>query len=85
MRSRSPRQRERSRSFSVSERGSDQIKLGFPAPLPCRRETHFFAIEWSNRARDEYKLSYMIVTARTLERVLLVTRSHLRFVRRHLD
>src|SRR5260370_32446120 len=52
---------------------------------PCRREPHFFAIERSNRARDEHKLSYIIVAARTLERVLLVARNHLGFVRRHLD
>jgi hypothetical protein len=46
-------------------------------------EPHFFAIEWSNRAGDEHKPSYMVVAARTLERVFLVTRNHHGFVRRH--
>ena len=69
--------------------GGDSSPLGV-VPLieslePCRRETRFFAIEWFNRARDEHKLSYMIVAARTLERALFVTRSHLGFVRRHFD
>src|SRR5262249_51101720 len=52
---------------------------------PCRREPRFFATEWFNRARGEHKLSYMIVAARTLERVLLVTGNHLGFGPGHLD
>jgi hypothetical protein len=46
---------------------------------------HSIATEWSNRAGDEYKPSYTIVAARTLERAFLVTRNHHGFIRRRLD
>jgi hypothetical protein len=46
---------------------------------------HSIASEGPNHAGDEYKPSHTIVAARTLERVLLVTRNHHGFVRRHRD
>jgi hypothetical protein len=48
-------------------------------------ELHSIVTEWPNRARDEYKPSYPIVAARTLERAFLVTMNHHGFIWRHLD
>jgi hypothetical protein len=50
---------------------------------PGQGQLHSIASEGPNRAGDEYKLSHMIVAARTLERVFLVTRNHHGFVRRY--
>jgi hypothetical protein len=51
---------------------------------PCWREPHPLVRECPNLA-GEHEPSYMILTARTLEHVLLVTRNHHGFVRRRLD
>ena len=51
---------------------------------PCWREPHSLVRECPNLA-GEHEPSYMILTARTLEHVLLVTRNHHGFVLRRLD